>query len=1376
MSSTISVPLTNRFLSHSIHNNSINNLLWNENHSEIFSASRDATIGRWRLQKCKICGKLSIKFLDKLIDHSSWINTIDYWNDFLLSGSSDETVKIWKFDENDGNYLLADTFTQHHDQVNEIKCMRQKNLFVSSSMDSTIRVTHLDGMLTETILLPNRSKSTNRYRLDNLLNVLDQSKFDMNGKVQLEKLETNRFLKKFNRFPLCSVILNQSTNIESSYSLETEEESGTVYSGHIDGKILVWDIRQSNLIKELFQETRTIHSLKKNHQLLTTISADGFLTQWDMRKMDILSQHRLSEICGLKSLIMLDEGKSCYVGESDGSVQLFSFHNSMNESILQEHSSIIDLELCVKLTDEINEIECDECIRTSYYDLKGMELKKNNQVLLVASKSSSGFNGYLPKCFITNENDKEEKIEFYDKFLKKLSLIPSEKMEKCEKMNHEIFPYSVIFSSGVGCSILNYYQLPNRRYVITLNSHFQIEMWDLFNCNCISQLFRLDDDFASMMLKGEKMTMENLEELKRFVKLIFYYLLTELDGCKIEFLLNLGKNGRSLSENLLIDDENEKRLTIKENIIELSKENDEKEELMNKTLTDDLWGDNWIDYLLNLFEKSKRNLKIIIGDSNVSNCEWNVMSYLSTNWCQLDISLGYLMVRMNERQMNSCIVNMDSISRGRLMIQSIFNNSINYYGRFIIANLFYDIYYRFILHLARLLHQCLLMITNEKEQLYRTNRLHPTKAKALDLLKQNLIPNNLFSLVLQFPLYLIQNSNNYTTNLLDDYSSNVKLSESQMEFFLIHTTKQQQQQLGYPSYIRVKSDDLLMIELIDILDNDWETLNECILSYKSIYYNILLHFQNVMQILPEWMKMSDILSTEPLNTTQSRQQFQIEPFHSQTQSNYGQQQYVVEQQQQHDLSIISHMAVERIIHHINSDLVRIQEMELIVDSPTFDNDHSIDDHSSLNGSGKNSNEFSTKQSFASFFRRSHRNSIKRSMYRQSYLIDNDDVMRNRLRTMIFNQSIRIDDRMSLNTVNYYVWNNRFILLTLTLNGTDFSPSFDAYSNDRLSPSSKLIKRSQSTSSRHKNIIRANNYLKSLFLKKKFYSSNHHHHHHHRYHHIQPSISSPTTNTSSTSSENVESKYQTNVNCSCIDCLIQQQLPSYLVDIDQLSDDYELNELNEMIETFINFDQLDNSSIIEMIDITECYIINLLKRLVNEKNHHSINIHKLIHNQSSKSNSLINCVIAVYAILLQTWRLYELVKSEEKGNTSITIEMTGSFHQSKLSLLDAMNLSEKIDVKNLKVNYEIIQLLFQLHQPKSFHTSSSNASSITSSATIPSSFTALSIINLKYFAYLDKSIPEEDILPNPENGEDDEHCVNDMEGDALPPTTTKYQTQ
>ena len=111
------------------HSDKINSLAQLSNYKLMASGARDSNIIIWNLTK--------MKHLKTLKSHkasvTALVSLVNYQN-YLISGSADKTVKIWS------NLKLLQTLNDHTDSVLALAYMHRYNYLATGSRNSTINI------------------------------------------------------------------------------------------------------------------------------------------------------------------------------------------------------------------------------------------------------------------------------------------------------------------------------------------------------------------------------------------------------------------------------------------------------------------------------------------------------------------------------------------------------------------------------------------------------------------------------------------------------------------------------------------------------------------------------------------------------------------------------------------------------------------------------------------------------------------------------------------------------------------------------------------------------------------------------------------------------------------------------------------------------------------------------------------------------------------------------------------------------------------------------------------------------------------------------------------------------------------------------------
>eukprot|EP00884_Botryococcus_braunii_P007641 jgi/Botrbrau1/16879/Bobra.150_2s0097.1 len=118
--------------SDSQHSSGINSLALDQESGALFTASRDATIKRWRVEEEEAVCSTSYQA------HTDWVNDILLVNGLLASCSSDRTIKLWDAGAEGLVMKPVTTFTQHNDYVMALAASPRHSILASGGLRAQI--------------------------------------------------------------------------------------------------------------------------------------------------------------------------------------------------------------------------------------------------------------------------------------------------------------------------------------------------------------------------------------------------------------------------------------------------------------------------------------------------------------------------------------------------------------------------------------------------------------------------------------------------------------------------------------------------------------------------------------------------------------------------------------------------------------------------------------------------------------------------------------------------------------------------------------------------------------------------------------------------------------------------------------------------------------------------------------------------------------------------------------------------------------------------------------------------------------------------------------------------------------------------------------
>ncbi|QHO20022.1 hypothetical protein HN51_062533 [Arachis hypogaea] len=251
----------------------------------------------------------------------------EYNSSRLITGGQDRSVKVW--DTNTGTVssnlhgclgsVLDLTIT--HDNRSVIAASSSNNLYVWDLNSGRVRHT-LTGH-TEKVCAVDVSKVSSRHVVS--------AAYDRTIKVWdlMKGYCTNTIIFHSN----CNAL---------SFSMDGQ----TIFSGHVDGNLRLWDIQTGKLLSEVAAHSLAVTSisLSRNGNVVLTSGRDNLHNLFDVRSLEVCGTLRASG-----NRVASNWSRSCIspddnhvaAGSADGSVYIWSISKGDIVSTLKEHSSSV---------------------------------------------------------------------------------------------------------------------------------------------------------------------------------------------------------------------------------------------------------------------------------------------------------------------------------------------------------------------------------------------------------------------------------------------------------------------------------------------------------------------------------------------------------------------------------------------------------------------------------------------------------------------------------------------------------------------------------------------------------------------------------------------------------------------------------------------------------------------------------------------------------------------------------------------------------------------------------------------------------------------------------------------------------------------------
>ncbi len=221
--------------------------------------------------------------------HSESVNSVAVTPDeqFVISGSDDKTIKIWKLPKNKNitDITLVRTLTGHTDVVDGVAIAPNGQILASGSWDGTIKIWNLSSG---------------------------------------ELLQT----------------LEGHTEIVNAIAISPDGQF--LASGSKDNQIKLWNLPTGQLVRTINTNSLSILSVvfSPDSQILASSSSDGMINIWNLQTGQLI--HNLKEhIDGVWSIVITPNGKTLISGSWDQTIKFWELSTGKLKGSLSGHNSYI---------------------------------------------------------------------------------------------------------------------------------------------------------------------------------------------------------------------------------------------------------------------------------------------------------------------------------------------------------------------------------------------------------------------------------------------------------------------------------------------------------------------------------------------------------------------------------------------------------------------------------------------------------------------------------------------------------------------------------------------------------------------------------------------------------------------------------------------------------------------------------------------------------------------------------------------------------------------------------------------------------------------------------------------------------------------------
>lgn len=204
----------------------------------------------------------SIESYKSIKAHDSDILSTVIYNNYLITGSSDKTIKIWDLD----SFKLINTLIAHTGGVYSL--VLQNNKLISSSTDKTIRIWDLDNFKLLTSILAHENQIYCLYCKDNFLisSSLDKT-------IKIWNIEAKKLIGVIN------------TDL-SAWAITIYDNK--IIAGFSDGSLKVFNLANGNLLISAKEHTEAITQIKIYRNKIYTSSKDKTIKTWNIENLALL--------------------------------------------------------------------------------------------------------------------------------------------------------------------------------------------------------------------------------------------------------------------------------------------------------------------------------------------------------------------------------------------------------------------------------------------------------------------------------------------------------------------------------------------------------------------------------------------------------------------------------------------------------------------------------------------------------------------------------------------------------------------------------------------------------------------------------------------------------------------------------------------------------------------------------------------------------------------------------------------------------------------------------------------------------------------------------------------------------------------------------
>lgn len=288
------------------HSGAVRSIVITPDNQTLISGSEDNTIKIWELSTGKLVRTLT--------GHTNWISSLAISPDgqTLVSGSGDNTIKVWQWQTGQ----LIRTLTGHSYDVNSLVMTPNGQTLVSGSGDNTIKIWQLQtGQLIRTL-------TRHSYGVNSLAITPDgQTLVSGNGNVW--PLGDNYTIKIWQ---LKTGIPNRTLteHLGNVGTVAITPDGQTLVSGSNDRRILIWNLKTGQLLRTIKGHTSSVSTvaISPDGQTLVSGSEDHTIQIWQLSN-DTLRATLTGHSHAIRALAISADGKTLVSGSDDKTIKIW---------------------------------------------------------------------------------------------------------------------------------------------------------------------------------------------------------------------------------------------------------------------------------------------------------------------------------------------------------------------------------------------------------------------------------------------------------------------------------------------------------------------------------------------------------------------------------------------------------------------------------------------------------------------------------------------------------------------------------------------------------------------------------------------------------------------------------------------------------------------------------------------------------------------------------------------------------------------------------------------------------------------------------------------------------------------------------------------